>query len=239
MDVLSSSWRFSLGLIVIGTFILLLGLSSFASMEDLVGAYGFVGCNLLVLGGLLMIIGTVALDWIILPFLISLAGTIAATINGPAIGTQNALNKVIETINGLGGSTLQKLLPGVTPHIPAARIPMANGIDLVNRALTQLHFPTLDRLTWWGHFSLSGGPLAVGCLILGLALPRRATSPLPALLLIIFAVLNMISQFVTNIPFYAYLGNITAVALFLTLAWLGASIWIATRPVRMRRIRLS
>jgi hypothetical protein len=236
MDVLSSSWRFSLGLIVVGTFILLLGLSPLASMEDQVGEYGFAGCHLLVLGGLLLIIGTVALDWIILPFLLSLANTIAATINGPATSTQDALNKVISSINSLGGSILQKLLPGATPHIPSAHIPRASGIDLVNKALIELHFPTIDRLTWWGHFSLSGGPLAVGCLILGLALPRKYTSPIPALLLIVFALLNVLSQFVTVIP--PYIGNITAIVLFLTLAWLGVSVWLATRPVQMRRIRL-
>src|SRR5437764_1428690 len=111
-DVLSSSWRLSLGFIVVGTLILLLGLSTFASVSDQISGPGFVGSNLLVLGGLLLIIGTVALDWIILPFLINLANTLASTINEPAIETQNALNKIISSLNGLEGSTLQKLFPG-------------------------------------------------------------------------------------------------------------------------------
>lgn len=227
-DVLSSSWRLSLGFIVVGTLILLLGLSTFASVSDQISGPGFVGSNLLVLGGLLLIIGTVALDWIILPFLLNLSNTIATTINGPATETQDALNKIISSLNGLGGPILQRLFPGSTPHIPAAHIPQANGIALVNKALVQLHIPTIDKLAWWGHFSLSGGTLTFGSLILGLALPRRhgAFSPTGALLLL-FALLNLLCQFVTSIP--SSLGNITAVMLFLTLAWLGVSAWSSKR----------
>lgn len=189
-DVLSSTWYLSLGLIVVGTLILLIGLSTFASVSDQVNGFGFLGSNLLLLGGFLAIIGVVALDWILVPFLINLASTIAATINGPAITTQNALNKIISSLNGLGGPFLQKLFPGAAPHIPAAHIPMANGIALVNKALLQLHVPTIDALSWWGHFSLSGGPLIIGSGILGLALPRRDGKLTPAsALLIVFAFL--------------------------------------------------
>lgn len=228
MDVLSSSWRLSLGLIVVGTLILLIGLSTFASVSDQISGFGFVGSNLLVLGGLLLIIGTVALDWIILPFLINLANTIATTINGPATETQNELNKIISSLNSLGGPILQRLFPGSTPHISAAHIPMANGIALVNKALVQLHIPTVDKLAWWGHFSLSGGTLIIGSLILGLALPRRHGTLTPtSALLIIFALSNLLCQFFTLIP--SFFGNITAVMLFLTLAWLGVSAWSSKR----------
>ena len=157
LDVLSSLWRLSLGFIVVGTLVLIVGLSTFASASDQVSGLGFLVSNLLVLGGLLLIIGTVALDWIILPFLINLASTLALSINGPATQTQDALNKIIASLNGLGGPALKKLFPGSTPHIPAAHIPLANGSALVNKALLQLHLPTIDRLEWWGHFSLSGG----------------------------------------------------------------------------------
>ena len=228
MDVLSSSWRLSLELIVIGMFILLIGLSTFASVSDRVSGFGFVGSTLITLGGLLLIIGTIALDWIILPFLINLANTIAATINQPAAATQGELNNVIATLNGLGGSTLQKLFPGAVPHISPVHIPMANGKDLVNSVLVQLNVPTIDRLQWWGHFSLSGGPITLGCLLLGIALsPEYGRPTLPAALLIIFALLNILCQFVAAIP--PMFGNITAVALFLTLAWVGFSAWSARR----------
>ena len=228
MDVLSSSWRLSLGLIVIGMFILLIGLSTFASASDQVSGFGFVGSILLTLGGLLLIIGTIALDWILLPFLINLANTIAATINQPATATQNELNNIIATLNGLGGSTLQKLFPGAVPHIAAVHIPTANGTALVNSVLIQLNVPTIDKLQWWGHFSLSAGPLTLGCLILGLALPQPYGRPtLPGALLIIFALLNLLCQFVPTIP--PMFGNITAVVLFLTLAWIGLSAWSARR----------
>src|SRR2546423_1848474 len=161
-DVLSSSWRLSLGLIVVGTLILLIGLSTFASVSDQVSGFGFVGSSLLFLGGLLLIVGTVALDWILIPFLINLAKTMASTINGPATETQNELNTIISNLNSLGGPVLQRLFPGSTPHISAAHIPLASGTTLVNKALVQLHVPTIDKLEWWGHFSLSGGTLILG-----------------------------------------------------------------------------
>lgn len=225
-DVLSSSWRLSLGFIVIGTFILLLGLSTFASVSEQINGFGFVGSNLLLLGGFFLIIGTVALDWILVPFLLNLANTIASTINGPTIDTQNALNKIISSLNSLGGSFLQNLFRGTIPHIPAAHIPLTNGITLVNKALAQLHVPPIDTLAWWGRFSLSGGPLVLGCGILGLALPRNnGRFTLRSVLLIVFALLNLLCQFFPVIPFFV--GNITAIVLFLTLGWLGVSAWSA------------
>ncbi|GAC1456848.1 MAG: hypothetical protein PVSMB2_10880 [Ktedonobacteraceae bacterium] len=227
-DVFSSSWRLSLGLLVVGTLILLIGLSTFASVSDQVNGFGFVGSNLLLLGGFLLIIGTVVLDWILIPFLLHLANTIASTINGPAIETQNALNKLIAILNGLGGPVLQKLFPGATPHIPAAHIPLANGIALVNKALVQLHVPTIETLEWWGHFSLSGGTLILGCLILGFALRSKGGSFTPtSALLILFAFLNLLCQIYALIPLF--FGNITAAVLFLTLGWLGVSAWSSKR----------
>src|SRR5690349_4167322 len=82
-DVFSSTWHVSLGLIIIGTLILLVGLPTFASLSEEIGGWGFVGSNLLILGGLILIVGTVALDWLIVPFLINLANTMASTINEP------------------------------------------------------------------------------------------------------------------------------------------------------------
>jgi len=173
-----------------------------------------------------LIIGTAALDWIILPFLINLGNALAAAINGPATETQNALNKIISSLNGLGSSVLQKLFPTATPHISAVHIPRANGVALVNNVLVQLHLPTIERLTWWGHFSLSGGALIIGSLILGIALLRKMGKlAFPGALLIIFALLNLLCQFDTAIP--PFFGNITAAVLFLTLAWLGISEFIS------------
>ncbi len=227
-DLLSFSWRLSLGFIVIGTIILLIGFSTFASLSDQINGFGFIGSNLIILGGFCLIIGTVALDWILVPFLINLANTIASTINGPATDTQNALNKIISSLNNLGGTFLQNLFPGVTPHIAAAHIPMTNGIVLVNKALLQLHLPTIDRLEWWGHFSLSGGTLIIGSVILGLALPRRnGRFSSRSVLLIVIALLNLLCQFFTVLPLF--FGNITAAVLFLTLAWLGVSAWSTKR----------
>ncbi len=229
MDVLGSSWHLSLGLIIIGTFILLIGLLPFAAISEQINGPGFVGCMLLLPGGLLLIIGTAALDWIILPFLISLGNALAAAINGPTTETQNALNKIISSLNGLGSSVLQKLFPTSTPHISAVHIPEANGSVLINKVLVELHLPTIDRLTWWGHFSLSGATLIIGSLILGIALlGRMGKLAFPGALLVIFALLNLLCQFATTIP--SFFGNITAAGLFLTLAWLGVSEWMLKGP---------
>lgn len=71
---------------------------------------GFFGSILLQLGEFLLIIGMVILDWIILPFFINLANTLASAINEPATKSQNALNKIISSLNGL---VLQKFVPGL------------------------------------------------------------------------------------------------------------------------------
>jgi hypothetical protein len=229
-DVLSSSWHLSLEFIVGGTFILLIGLSTFAAVSDQISGFGFLGSTLLLLGGFLLIIGTVALDWIIIPFLVNLANVMASTINAPAINTQNALNSIITSINNLGGSVLQRLFPGATPHIPTTHVPLVNGMTLVNNALVQLHLPTVDKLEWWGRISLTGGTLTIGSLILGLALLRgRSNLAAAGTLLIICALLNLLCQFLASIP--AMFANITACALFLALIWLGSSAWWSSKYI--------
>jgi hypothetical protein len=223
-DVLSSSWHLSLEFIVGGTFVMLIGLAVFSAISNQIYGFGFLGTILLLLGGFLMIVGTVALDWIIVPFLVNLANVLAASINAPAISTQNALNSIINSINKLGGSFLQSILPGAAPHIAPARVPMVNGTTLVNNALVQLHMPTIDKLAWWGRISLTGGPLTIGSLILGLALLRERNNLTPAaLLLILCSLLNLLCQYLTSLP--TIYANITACALFFSLIWLGTSAW--------------
>ena len=232
-NILSSSWRLSLEFIVGGNFVLLVGLSLFASVSEQMSGLGFVGGILLQLGEFLLIIGTVVLDWIIVPFFINLANTLASAINEPATKSQNALNKIISSLNGLGGPVLQKLVPGLNAHIPSVHVPLVNGTQLVNNALAQLHLPTLDTLRWWGHFSLSGGTLIFGSFILGLTLLRRRSNfALTGGLLIIFSLFNLLCQWLKMLPLW--LGNDTAVLLFLSLAWLGASTWLPerTHPAR-------
>jgi len=234
VDMLHSPWYYSLGFVIVGTLVLLTGFSTFASLSDRINGWGFFGYTLLSLGGFLSIIGIVTFDWILVPFLLNIANTVASMINGPSTSTQNALNGVIGKLNGLGGS-IGKFLPGVIPHIPSVHIPLVNGIVLVNNALTHLHLPTIEKLEWLGHFSLTGGCLAIGCLILGLALPRRdISSTLTGILLVVFALLNLLCQFLTSIPLYS--GNFTATILFLTLGWLGISAW-SSRRAEIPRVR--
>ncbi len=89
----------------------------------------------------------------------------------------------------------------------------------------------IDRLEWWDHFSLSGGTLAIGGRVLGLVLPRRGGNlTFTSALLIVCVLLNLLCQFLTSIP--SWFSNITAAALFLTLAWLGVQAWSRSAPVR-------
>ena len=224
-DVLSASWHTSLNLIILGTFILLIGLP-LLPVSDLINGFGLLGSYLLFIGGLLLIIGTIVLDWILLPFLINLANTMSSVINVPAGATQRELNTIIANLNNAGGSAIQKLFPGITTTIPAVHIPKANGIAMVNQALTQLHIPTIDRLQWWGHLSLTGGTLIVGCLVMGLALLYKYRALLSTgSLLIIVALFNLLCQLIPVLP--PYCANFTAVLLFLALAWWAVSAWIA------------
>ncbi len=223
-DVLSSSWRLSLEFIVGGTFVMMLGLAVFSALSDRIHGFGFLSSILLLLGSFLLIIGTVTLDWIIIPFLVNLANVLASTINAPAISTQNTLNSIINSINNLGGSFLSKILPGASPHISPVHAPLVNGTTLVNNALSQLHLPTLDKLEWWGRISLTGGTLTVGSLLLGLTLLReRGTLTFVGMLLLLGALLNAFCQYVTTLP--TLYANVTACLLFLSLIWLGTSAW--------------
>lgn len=218
-DVLSSSWHLSLGLIIVGTFLLLIGFPLFTSVPKVINGFGLFGSYILFIGGLLLIIGTIVLDWILIPFLINLTTSLSSAVNGSTAQAQQQLNAIVSNLNNLGIPGLSKLLPGTAP-----RIPQVNATELTNSALAQLHLPTIDNLKWWGHFSLSGGTLIAGSVILGLALLRRYHTPIPAgILLILFALLNLLCQVISPLP--SYFASITSVLLFLTLAWLAGSAW--------------
>jgi hypothetical protein len=95
-----------------------------------------------------------------------------------------------------------------------------------------MKLPTIDVIGNWGHFFLTGGPLAIGALLLGLALLRTKKFPrTTALLLIVCAGLNLICQFLTFQTFLTFaagvllfLASATGILVFLALAWLGVSI---------------
>jgi hypothetical protein len=229
VDVLSSFWRPSLLFIVGGTFLLCIALPIFAAVSEEIDGWGFLGSLLLLLGGILLIVGTITLDFILLPFLTNLANLLAATVNGPATSAQDALNTVIKSINSLGGSFLQKLFPGSLSQIPEAHIPMVNGLDLVNKALVQLQLPTLETLSRWGHISLSGGTLTLGGLVLGVAIWREGGRFGSAgAVLALCALLNAGFQLIQTVPWW--LGNGSAIAFFLTLIWLGVISFLRGEP---------
>lgn len=220
----SAQWYVALGLIVLGTVVLLYGVSTYAQLSESVSLLGIPGIGLLFLGGIVLIVGAVAIDGVILPLSLGLATAIAASINTLGSTAQNATNTVSSGIN-----TATDTITGVfgqhpsDSHIPQAQVPQVNGLHIVNQALTGSHLPTLDVIAHWGQIFLTGAPLSLGCLLFGFALSRSKDKEdkQTGTILVVCAALNLICQFLTFAPF---LASISGILLFAALIWLGATV---------------
>lgn len=227
---LTRGWFLAMVLITLGTVVLLGGIMAYALVSDDVNLVGLGGAGLLALGGLALVLGTVALDLVIVPLLLAMAATIAGVLNAPGSAVQSALNSVISGLNAVGG-----VFGG---SIPSAKIPQADGTQIVSNMLTSLHLPTIDALTRWGHFFSSGGPLTLGCLVLGYALLKQTTFPRPtSYLLIGVAGLNLLCQLLALGPLPPAVGApllaVTGLLLFAALATFAATILYPQRVARL------
>jgi len=222
----SGMWFFSLALIVLGTIVLLYGASTYAQLSDSVNLLGVVGVGLLFLGGIATVIGSVAIDAILLPLMAGLATAIGASINGLGATAQNATNTVSSGINSATSSIAGAFgQSSSSASIPSVQVPQVNGADLLNKALVGMHLPTLDVIAHWGQIFLTGGPLSLGCLIFGasLLLGKNKAAGQTGYILVVCGGLNLISQFLT---FWPALSHITGVLLFAALIWLGLTVLI-------------
>ncbi|HLG62437.1 MAG TPA: hypothetical protein VKY19_10920 [Ktedonosporobacter sp.] len=222
----SGMWFFSLALIVLGTIVLLYGASTYAQLSDSVNLLGVVGVGLLFLGGIAMVIGSVAIDAILLPIMAGLATAIGASINGLGSTAQNATNTVSSGINNVTSSITGAFgQSSSNANIPSVQVPQVNGADLLNKALTGMHLPTLDVIAHWGQIFLTGGPLSLGCVIFGasLLIGKNKAASQTGYILVICGGLNLISQFLTFLP---ALSHITGLLLFASLIWLGLTVLI-------------
>src|SRR5689334_24619018 len=69
----SGGWYASMGLIVLGTLVFIYGLNMYAQLSDKITLLGLLGSGLLFLGGLLTIVGSIAINIVVLPMLSGMA----------------------------------------------------------------------------------------------------------------------------------------------------------------------
>src|SRR5690242_590745 len=77
---LARGWFVAMVLITLGTVALLFGVVAYALVSDEVNLVGLGGAGLLALGAFALILGTVALDVVVVPLLLAMAATIAGVL---------------------------------------------------------------------------------------------------------------------------------------------------------------
>jgi hypothetical protein len=219
-DPSKGGWLFTTGLVVFGVVALAYGINLYAQASDTINISGLLGSGLLFLAGLVTIVGTVAVDMIALPVLLGIAASVATVVNTPGSAAQSATNTMGSGLNTMKNGVAGLFGQSGGPDVPTVSIPNINGMDIVNKGLTGLHLPTFAGVSQWGHFFFTGGVLAIGCFILGLALMRAKSFPrITSQALIVISVLNLLSQIPSPLPFI--IANFTSILLFAVLAWVG------------------
>jgi hypothetical protein len=196
----------------------------YTQLSDKITLLGLLGSALLFLGGLLTIVGSIAVNMVVLPMLLGMATSIATVINAPGAAAQTATNTVTSGLNTFTNGAAN--LFGQSSNqasIPAVNVPTVDGLDLVNKMLAGLHLPTVAQIGQWGHVLSSGGLLTAGCLLLGFSLLRANSFPKTTCYILMAAAgLNLVGQFFSlMLPVVA---TLTGVLLFIALIWLGTSI---------------
>ncbi|GCF09906.1 hypothetical protein [Dictyobacter arantiisoli] len=227
-DPTQNSWFLPMILAALGTMVLLYGINIYTILSDKINLLGVLSSLLFFLGALVFVVGVIAIDIIVVPMLLSMAHTLTTVINAPGNAAQSAANSASSGLNSLKDGIAGLFGQSASgSDIPSVQIPQVNGLDLINKALASFHLPSFATITHWGHFFFSGGPLAPGCLLLGIALWQTRSFPrLTCYALIGGAGLNLISQIFLSLPI---LSNITGMLLFASLALLGISMLSPTK----------
>ncbi|GCE13384.1 hypothetical protein [Tengunoibacter tsumagoiensis] len=249
-DPLSPTWSVAVWLVISGVIFLVFGfLALYAQYMLRIGSVGQFGLLVFLLGALVLIAGTCAVDLFILPWLfkvVSQLPDLAPQLQGMYNTVQNGTNTAASTvINGtntatstvtngttsacntvtqnlpFGGSSLS--CPSASsPTVPSGSVPSVT-VPTISSLLASIGLPPLPLLGTLGLMLMSGALLAPGCLLLGLIFLVADVRPRSALLLMICcALLNLLGQFFLHIPF---LGQLSGVILFISLAWLGFALW--------------
>ena len=233
-DPTQSSWFLPMALVTLGTIIFIYGLNMYAQLSDNINVLGIFATGLLFIGALIFVIGVIAVNMVLIPVLLGMAQTITTVVNVPgnaaqnaANGASNGLNAIKNGISGLFGQNTSG------SDIPSVQVPQINGMNLVDQALAKFHIPSFAAITHWGHFFFTGGPLTIGCIVLGVALLQTRTFPhIISYILVICGAINLISQLFISLP---TLSNITGILLFVSLALLAVAFLYPTQTDNFSR----
>jgi hypothetical protein len=232
-DPLGPTWNVAIWLVIVGVFLLVLGVLALTSRYILrIGMIGQMGIMVFLLGALALMAGAAAVDLFILPWMAKLFSqfpNFGAALQGAYNTVQTGVNNATSTVTDAGSSACKVISNPFggssscsstsAPSVPSQKIPSL-GIDDI---LTKIGLPSVSALGTLGLIFLSGAPLAPGCLLVGLVFLMAGLRPRSALLFVIAAaLLNLGGQFLLHV---AFLGPMLGVLLFLSLAWLGFTLW--------------
>jgi hypothetical protein len=236
-DPLGATWSIGVWLVIVGSLLLLVGILALLSQHILrIGMIGQYGVIIFLLGAVIMIAGAAAIDLYMLPWMAKLFAqfpnlgsviqngynTVQSGVNGASNQVVNTGSSLCNTITNPFGGSSGCSTSSSTTVVPNQQVPSLGVDDL----LAKIGLPSISSLGTLGLIFLSGAPLAPGCLLMGAVFLVAGVRPRSALLLVMLAsLINLIGQFLLHITF---LGPLLGVFLFLSLAWLGFSLWSPT-----------
>lgn len=243
-----SSWIVILGVLMLVTGMLGLYLQ-YLLRPGIIGGFGAM---MLMLGTLILVTGVTTIDIFILPWMFKLIGELSGlnsqvqTAINQAMLAINSATSSVGNVMGNGCKLAGQICSSTSvPSLPHATLPSINSQSLVNKLLSAIGLASLDTLKICGLALLSGTPLSLGCLLLSLTFLRAGLKSRMALLIIICCAFlnlttllpilgilfpnflggllaNLSGFFLSHLPF---LDSFSGVLLFLSLAWLGFTLW--------------
>ncbi len=233
-DPLGPTWSLSIWLVIIGVFMLLLGILALFTQNILrIGALGMYSVIIFLLGALVLMAGAFAVNLFILPWMAKLFAQfpdLGTILQGGYNAVQHGINSSTSTIVNAGSAACNAIAnpfgggnpcstSSTTTVVPSQQLPSLSVDDL----LKQIGLPSIATLGTLGLAFLSGAPLAPGCLLLGIVFLFAGVRPRSSLLLLIIAaLLNLGGQFLLHLTF---LGPFLGILLYLSLAWFGFTLW--------------
>lgn len=233
-DPLGSTWSLGIWFVIIGILLLVLGILALLSQHILrVGMIGQYGIIIFLLGAIVVMAGAFAIDLFILPWMAKLFAdfpNLGSVLQNGYNTVQGGVNTATNQVANTGSSVCNAIANPFGGGNPCPTNTNANVVPNqqvpslgVNDLLAKIGLPSVSSLGTLGLVFLSGAPLAPGCLLMSAVFLMAGVRPRSALLLVMLAAfLNLGGQFVLHV---AFLGPFLGVLLFLSLAWLGFSLW--------------
>lgn len=255
---LAVTWVPSSWIVILGVLLLLAGMFGLYFQYILhPGIIGILGAMMLMIGAMIVVTGIASLDIFILPWIFKLGEILGQNDQIQTIIKQAMLgmNNATSTIGSSLGSGCQNSLAALigqncsSTMSASSILPATNSQPTINSSLSAVGIAPLDTLNMWGLTFLSGAPLALGCLLLGLTFLRAELKSRKALLLLISCasfnlastlpilctlfpgllgglLVNPSSFFVSHLYFLTFFSG---VLLFLSIAGLGFTLWYPQR----------